>query len=465
MGGAIVESEQVSTEPSIETTPVSDSDVLSFFENESLINPPLSKGMVRVTIFTLDISQLANDLSGMGCRGVLGSDSSASGNFVTLDVPEETLNAISELPSVLGLYVHPDSEDVLSFDDARISEPDAEGAPPVDPASTFSLWKQGTAQAWSNGFTGTGVKVAVPYAIDFGNPDLQGRQARNTDAGSPYYNWPIVFDFASMNNYLSTGGNTSGTWYVDTSAERGLNYTEMYDMTINTETEWDTLPSYSNSWQPKMAGNAESLVLDGLTPGNQYVFAVRATDEAGNMGMISNSQTATAMKDTTPPLKITDLVATPGLNHGTAMLSWTAPGDDENVGSAASYQIKYSDLPIANIHCFRHLSYDIENIIVPAASETPEAFAASDLPAGRTLYFAVVSVDEAGNWGEVSNTVSTTITEDTAKPQTISGLTGTSVGAAHSGVILNWTAPRDEGATGSSCVRYEGRFSATPDCD
>jgi hypothetical protein len=418
--------------------------------------------MVRITIFSNDMSQLAYDLSGIYQYSVVKSSGGTSWPFITLDVPSEYLDSISRLPSVLGVYIHPDISEMLSTSDGE-SPIDRENSDPgLQPASIFDAWQHGTVEAWANGFTGAGVKVAVPYGIDFGNPDLQGRQARNTNASSPYYNWPIVFDFNSMSQYLLSGGNTENTWFVNTSAERELNYTEIYDMAIDTESEWLSLSSYYNNWEPESAGEPESFVLDGFTPGKPYVFAIRAKDEAGNLGPISNSATATAKEDSLPPSTITDLTAVPGQDHGTVFLSWTAPGDDSAAGAASSYLIRYSSLPIANIHCFRHLSTEIQNIIVPANSGTVECMLAEDLEAGKGLYFAVVAVDEAGNWGYVSNTNNAVVTKDTAGPEAISGITATASGADHTGVILNWTAPHDEGTVGSACARYEGRYSPNP---
>jgi hypothetical protein len=71
--------------------------------------------------------------------------------------------------------------------------------------------------AWDKGYTGQGVKVAViDSGIDFAHPDLQGTWAVEP-AGKPNAGWPIAFDDTSMAHYALSGGDTSGTWYVDTS--------------------------------------------------------------------------------------------------------------------------------------------------------------------------------------------------------------------------------------------------------
>jgi hypothetical protein len=49
--------------------------------------------------------------------------------------------------------------------------------------------------------------------------------------------------------------------------------------------------------------------------------------------------------DQTPPAAITDLTAE-AFGEGKVKLTWTAPGDDGDDGSAAWYQVKYSTAPI-----------------------------------------------------------------------------------------------------------------------
>ena len=89
-------------------------------------------------------------------------------------------------------------------------------------AAKPSLWHgrdvMGAARANAAGFDGNGVIVSVnDTGIDFGHPDLQGTQARETDPASPYYGWPLVADGSSIVTYL-TSGSTAGTSYADTTS-------------------------------------------------------------------------------------------------------------------------------------------------------------------------------------------------------------------------------------------------------
>jgi hypothetical protein len=64
---------------------------------------------------------------------------------------------------------------------------------------------------------------------------------------------------------------------------------------IVTQTDWDNATAISSGIPtPKQQNQAESMVVSGLTAGQTYYFAVRARDEAGNSGGISNSPSAAA---------------------------------------------------------------------------------------------------------------------------------------------------------------------------
>ena len=78
--------------------------------------------------------------------------------------------------------------------------------------------------AWDQGYTGTGVKVAVADdSVDFGHPDLMGTNAVIDDAASPYDGWPQAFDPFSLllyaydayygDSYVADGDS----WFSDTS--------------------------------------------------------------------------------------------------------------------------------------------------------------------------------------------------------------------------------------------------------
>jgi hypothetical protein len=284
--------------------------------------------------------------------------------------------------------------------------------------------------------------------------------AANYQYYSPYYGWPIVFDRASMSGYISSGGDTKSTWFVNTSFAAQVTKTVNYDVAIDNEAEWGAATEYYNSWVPKVAGSAESNIVDGLEPGKAYLFAVRAYDEKDTPGAISNSANAVSARDSTPPGRITNLAAIAGDDQGTVTLSWTAPGDDGATGQTVSYLIKHSNYSIANWVCFEHNSFEYSQSLVPQVAGSLESLTLTSLPAGKQLYFAIEAVDEAGNRGQVSNSPTATTTVDLYTPGVITDLAVDSTGLPNNMIRLTWTAPDDDAGNtggGKKCAVYEAR--------
>jgi hypothetical protein len=104
--------------------------------------------------------------------------------------------------------------------------------------------------------------------------------------------------------------------------------------------------------------------------------------------------------DTVPPGTVTDLVTgSPALNFVT--LSWTAPGDDWNTGTAAEYDIRYSTQPITEANWDEAIPCEGEP--APQPSGSGEVFTVTGLAPGATYYFALKTADEIPNWSELSN--------------------------------------------------------------
>jgi hypothetical protein len=84
-------------------------------------------------------------------------------------------------------------------------------------------------------------------------------------------------------------------------------------------------------------------------------------------------------------------------------LSWTAPGDDGDIGVASRYELRYSLLPItaANFHG----GWAVPNMPAPAAAGTRQSVTVSNLIPNAVYYFAMRTADERGNWSALSNVV------------------------------------------------------------
>jgi chitodextrinase/peptidoglycan hydrolase-like protein with peptidoglycan-binding domain len=147
-----------------------------------------------------------------------------------------------------------------------------------------------------------------------------------------------------------------------------------------------------------------SISLVGLSSGALYHFRLRSTDGSGNTAM-SFDQTFTTLfaPDTTPPGAINDLsISDTGQTF--VNLSWTAPGDDDFMGQAMSYDIRYSTSPITETNW--SLATELTGEPAPALSGSIQHYLVIGLTQGITYYFAIRTVDNANNISNISNVVS-----------------------------------------------------------
>src|SRR3990172_6722724 len=100
--------------------------------------------------------------------------------------------------------------------------------------------------------------------------------------------------------------------------------------------------------KPKAAGGAEVCVVQQLYAGTDYYFALKTTDDTGNVSPLSSCPSCPARtlvsSDTTVPGQITDL-AVVNTTKDTMTLCWTAPADngtDIASGLATEYDVRYS---------------------------------------------------------------------------------------------------------------------------
>jgi hypothetical protein len=113
--------------------------------------------------------------------------------------------------------------------------------------------------------------------------------------------------------------------------------------------------------------------------------------------------TWTTTFDGTPPAAVTDLAAG-SATLNTLTLTWTAPGDDGNSGTAAGYDVRYSTSPINGTNWASATQAVGEPS--PQSAGSSESFVVSGLNYGTTYYFAVTTVDEAANQSGLSNIAS-----------------------------------------------------------
>ena len=116
--------------------------------------------------------------------------------------------------------------------------------------------------------------------------------------------------------------------------------------------------------------------------------------------------------DTTAPATIT-LAASTGSTNGTVSLSWTAPGDDNDQGTASSYDVRYSSSSIDDETDWGNATVVNTGVPTPQIAGSSEAMTVSGLTAGDTYYFAIKAQDEVPNQGNLSNSPSATASTST----------------------------------------------------
>ena len=164
--------------------------------------------------------------------------------------------------------------------------------------------------------------------------------------------------------------------------------------------------------------------------------------------------------DATAPSAITDL-ATSNPTSSSVILSWTAPGDDESTGTAASYEIVYSTNSEISKENWRVVT-QVSGESAPKIAGATEIFTISGLSASTSYNFRMRTSDEAPNWSKHSNElhIQTLSPEedDTSLPGPVADLAVSN--PTTSSLDLSWTASGDNGDK-DTATSYDIRYSTS----
>ncbi len=188
----------------------------------------------------------------------------------------------------------------------------------------------------------------------------------------------------------------------------------------------------------------------------QFEFVVTTDNDSEDM-RTNYVEVEVTYTDTTAPGAVSDL-ATSSATGSSIDLTWTAPGDDGNTGTASTYDVHYSTSLIDASNFASATTATGEP--TPSVAGSSESMTITGLSANTTYYFAIKTSDEIPNTSTISNVVSTTTatTPDTTAPDAVTDLATS--GATPNAIDLSWTAPGDDGSTGTA-TSYDVRYSTT----
>jgi|GEM_PF-515071 len=171
-----------------------------------------------------------------------------------------------------------------------------------------------------------------------------------------------------------------------------------------------SVPSGTNttSLTPTISVSALATISPLSGVAQNFTNSVQYTVTAQDGTFQQYTVTVTVLADTTAPSTVSNLVAS-NPTSSSIDLSWTAPGDDAGIGTATSYDLKYSTSSITEGNFASTASVTGEPI--PALAGTAQSMTVSGLSPSTTYYFALKTSDEVPNVSAISNSPSgTTLT-------------------------------------------------------
>jgi len=212
---------------------------------------------------------------------------------------------------------------------------------------------------------------------------------------------PNVEEGSLMLVWKAPGDDGDITWIKDKPNREGDKYDIRYSTEPITEDVW-VFATEVGTPTPKEAGSAEVFIVEKLALDKyEYYFAIKTVDEHYNVSVLSN----VVSTDKISPGSVTDLeVAT--VTASTVDLTWTNPGDNGTYGLASGYDVRYYYEKITENNwdnCFQAFGEP-----KPGQPFTKATFTITGLGWKKTYFFALKTVDEAGNESPISNVVQAT---------------------------------------------------------
>lgn len=271
----------------------------------------------------------------------------------------------------------------------------------------------------------------------------------------------FVISITSSNLFAADATETTITVYWTAPGDDGsVGTASEYDIRYSTSNinsgNWSGATRATGEPSPQIAGSSESFTITGLSPSTTYYIGIKTSDEVFNESGLSNVISVTTLTEDTPPARIAGLsIDSKTLNSVT--LNWTAPGADDDVGTASVYDIRYSTSLITDANWDG--ATQVTGEPSPQVAGSDESFAVTGLSSSTQYYFAIKAADDTPNWSPLSNIVSTTTDAESIAPSSVANLNVQSVTGTT--VVLTWTAPGDDANSGTAS-QYDIRYSLSP---
>lgn len=217
---------------------------------------------------------------------------------------------------------------------------------------------------------------------------------------------------SDLNIENATGKSLALSWTAtgdDGSTGTATYYDIRYSTSAINSGNWASASQFTGEPTPQASGAFEEWTTPQvLSPQTTYHVAMKACDDAGNCGDLSNVASATTPDDIRPDFP-SNLVAS---YHapGVAKVTFTATGDDSLVGTATTYDLRYglganwfpsSALWDAAGVQARTYRYDLEP--APRVAGSAETIYVWGLQPGQVYTFMLRVVDDVGNPSGYSN--------------------------------------------------------------
>ncbi|MBD3305481.1 hypothetical protein GF339_03795 [candidate division KSB3 bacterium] len=261
-----------------------------------------------------------------------------------------------------------------------------------------------------------------------------------------------VFEVKELNDtLLELSWQTTGD---DGNTGTAMTYDIRYSEAPLNELTWLRATQIETEPTPLPAGNLQQFQIPKPWTDREIYWGIKVIDESLNISDLSEIAVWNPT-DTAPPAQIVDLRITETADN-TATLTWTAPGDNQHVGTAQAYEIRYADFPLTEADWAS--ATPAENPPIPAEAGTTQTYTLQDLPPGETLFVGIRTIDSSGNIAPLSNVVEAT-TMDTTPPTAVTDLKVEEIGKDW--VRLSWSAQGDDGQEGvaeSYVLKYGENF-------